>query len=221
MSYIKCGNNIMCWNADISINTFLFGIFAIVFIFLANTYTKYKQDTFKNPLMYLLLLEIASMQLIEFILWRNLKNEKINKLLTSIASYIIISQPLTIILMIQNKKILLPILICYLLFSIIQRLFISKPGITTIKNGHLSWGWININDKITVFMLLSFYMLSSYFVNYVLFLFTIITLFISLFFYFKDNTFGSMWCWSFNIFLLYCIIDILIIKPFKEYNGIC
>ena len=221
MSYIKCGNNIMCWNADISINTFLFGIFAIVFIFLANTYTKYKQDTFKNPLMYLLLLEIASMQLIEFILWRNLKNEKINKLLTSIASYIIISQPLTIILMIQNKKILLPILICYLLFSIIQRLFISKPAITTIKNGHLSWGWININDKITVFMLLSFYMLSSYFVNYVLFLFTIITLFISLFFYFKDNTFGSMWCWSFNIFLLYCIIDILIIKPFKEYNGIC
>ena len=211
----------MCWNADISINTFLFGICAIIFIFLANTYTKYKQDTFKNPLIYLLLLEVATMQLIEFFLWRNLKNEKINKILTSIASYVVVFQPLTIMLMIPNKNILLPFLLSYLVFSIIQRMFISKPALTTIKNGHLSWGWINIKDKISIFIFLSFYMLSAYFVNHLLFLFTIVTLLISLFFYFKDNTFGSMWCWSFNIFLLYCIIDILIIKPFKEYNRIC
>jgi hypothetical protein len=211
----------MCWNADISINTFLFGIFAIVFIFLANTYTKYKQDTFKNPLIYLLLLEIAIMQLIEFFLWKNLKNEKINKLLTSFASYVVTCQPLTIILMISNKYILIPILLCYLLFLFIQRMFLYNPVLTTIKNGHLSWGWINIKDKISIFIFLSFYIFSSYFVNHLLFLFTLITLLISLFFYFKDNTFGSMWCWSFNIFFLYCIIDILIIKPFKEYNNVC
>ena len=221
MSYIKCVDSIMCWNADISINTFLFGIFAIVFIFLANTYTKYKQDTFKNLLIYLLLLQVASIQLIEFFLWKNLKNEKINKLLTSIASYVVIFQPLTIMLMIPNKNILLPILLCYLFFLMKQRMFIYKPASTSIKNGHLSWGWINIKDKISIFVFLSFYMVSAYFVNHLLFLFTIITLLISLFFYFKDNTFGSMWCWSFNIFLLYCIIDILIIKPFKEYNNIC
>ena len=80
----------MCWNADISINTFLFAIFALVFIFLANTYTKYKQETFKNPLVYLLLLEVASIQLIEFFLWKNLKNKKMNEFLTSLALYIII-----------------------------------------------------------------------------------------------------------------------------------
>lgn len=211
----------MCWNADISINTFLFGIFAIVFIFLTNTYTKYKQDTFKNPLMYLLLLQIASIQLIEFFLWRNLKNEKINKILTYIASYVVLSQPLTAILMIPNKNILLPILLSYILFVFIQKMIVTKYISTTIKNGHLSWGWINIKDKITIFIFLSFCMVSSYFADHLLFLFTLITILISLFFYFKDNTFGSMWCWSFNIFLLYCIIDILIIKPFIEYNGIC
>ena len=221
MSYIKCDNSIMCWNADISINTFLFGIFATVFIFLANTYTKYKDHKFKNPLIYLLLLQIATMQLLEFFLWRNLKNEKLNKLFTSIASYVVVCQPLTIMLMITNKSILLPMILCYLVFSIIQRLFIYKAALTTIKNGHLSWGWINIKDKLSIFVFLSFYILSAYFVNQLLFLFTLITLVISLFFYFKDNTFGSMWCWSFNIFLLYCIIDILIIKPFKEYNNVC
>jgi len=211
----------MCWNADISINTFLFGIFATLFIFLANTYTKYKQDLFENPLVYLLLLEIATMQLIEFFLWRNLKNEKLNMLFTSIASYVVGFQPLTIMLMIPNKNILIPMLLCYVVFSLIQRIFIYKPALTTIKNGHLSWGWIKIKDKLSIFTFLSFYMLSAYFVNPLLFLFTIITLLISLIFYFKDNTFGSMWCWSFNIFLLYCIVDILIIKPFKEYNKIC
>lgn len=221
MSYIKCDDSIMCWNADIYINTFLFGIFATLFIFLANTYTKYNQELFKNPLVYLLLLQIATMQLLEFFLWRNLKNEKLNKLFTSIASYVVVCQPLTIMLMITNKSILLPMILCYLVFSIIQRMFIYKPALTTIKNGHLSWGWINIKDKISIFTFLSFYILSAYFVNHLLFLFTLITLLISLFFYFKDNTFGSMWCWSFNIFLLYCIIDILIIKPFKEYNNVC
>ena len=35
----------------------------------------------------------------------------------------------------------------------------------------------------------------------------------------KYNTFGTMWCWSFNLFLLYFIVDILIIQPF-EY-GLC
>ena len=221
MSYIKCDDSIMCWNADISINTFLFGIFATLFIFLANTYTKYKQELFKNPLVYVLLIQIASMQLIEFFLWRNLKNEKLNKLLTRIGSFIVVSQPLTIMLMIPNKNIILPILLCYLLFSIIQRLLTTTSTITSIKNGHLSWGWIDIKDKLSIFVFLSFYILSAYFVNHLLFLFTLITLLISLFFYLKDNTFGSMWCWSFNIFLLYCIIDILIIKPFKEYNNVC
>lgn len=42
----------MCWNADISINTFTFGLFALLFIYIANTYSKYKTKTFENPLVY-------------------------------------------------------------------------------------------------------------------------------------------------------------------------
>jgi len=208
----------MCWNADISINTFLFALFALVFIFLANTYTKYKQETFKNPLVYLLLLEVASIQLIEFFLWKNLKNKKMNEFLTSLALYIIIIEPLTIMLMIPNKIILISIVLCYLLFLLTKYSTSSRSFVTNVKNGHLSWGWINKASPLSIFIYLFFFVFSMYLINnFLLFLFSIFTLIITLFFYFKDNTFGSMWCWSTNLFLLYFIIDI-IIKPFNEYR---
>jgi hypothetical protein len=52
----------MCWNQDISLNTFLFACSALIFIYLASTYTKYKSDTFKNPLVYLFLFEVAEFE---------------------------------------------------------------------------------------------------------------------------------------------------------------
>ena len=36
----------MCWNEDISLNTFLFGSFSLLFIFLSNTWSKYKLKEF-------------------------------------------------------------------------------------------------------------------------------------------------------------------------------
>ena len=57
----------MCWNADISLNTFIFGLFSMIFIFITNTYTKYKTHTFNNPLMYLFLGVVISIQLLEFL----------------------------------------------------------------------------------------------------------------------------------------------------------
>jgi hypothetical protein len=51
--------------------------------------------------------------------------------------------------------------------------------------------------------------------------FMISTLFLSLFFYWKYNTFGTMWCWGINLFLLYFVIDILLIQPYYEYNSLC
>ena len=38
----------MCWNPDISINTFLLGALTLVFVYYTNTYTKYKTPTFDN-----------------------------------------------------------------------------------------------------------------------------------------------------------------------------
>ena len=93
----------MCWNADISINTFVFACFALLFILFSNTFTKYKSTMFENPLYYLLFFEIASVQLIEFFLWRNLKNKYLNQKLSSFILLLIVLHQLTLILIVPNK----------------------------------------------------------------------------------------------------------------------
>lgn len=219
----------MCWNQDISINTFLFACLALLFIFLTNTFTKYKTKTFDNPLVYLFLLEVAAIQLTEFFLWRNLKNKSVNELFSKITSFIIFVQPITLILMIPNITIKCAILFIYLFFVIayygyrgIYNPIIFHTSIGT--NGHLSWEWMNFKgyEKIFLFIDLLFYIIPALLINnFFIALFLIISSIISLFFYFRYNTFGTMWCWCFNLFLLYFIIDILIIKPFYEYNSLC
>jgi hypothetical protein len=219
----------MCWNQDISINTFLFACLALLFIFFTNTFTKYKTKTFDNRLVYLFFLEVAAMQLIEFFLWRNLKNKSLNKLFSQIASVVVFIQPLTLMLMIPNIIIKFVIILLYLIFVIAYYVYrgIYNPIIfhTSIgTNGHLSWEWMNYKgyENMFSFIYLLFFVTSLLFIkNTLLSLFVLISLIISLFFYYKYNTFATMWCWSFNLFLLYFIIDILIIKPFYEYNGLC
>ena len=219
----------MCWNEDISINTFIFACLALLFIFFTNTFTKYKTKTFDNHLVYLFFLEVAAMQLIEFFLWRNLKNKSLNKLFSQIASVVVFIQPLTLMLMIPNIIIKFVIILLYLIFVIAYYVYrgIYNPIIfhTSIgTNGHLSWEWMNYKgyENIFSFIYLLFFVTSLLFIkNTLLCLFVLISLIISLFLYYKYNTFSSMWCWYVNLFLLYFIIDILIIKPFYEYNGLC
>ena len=219
----------MCWNQDISINTFLFACLALSFIFFTNTFTKYKTKTFDNPLVYLFLLEGVIMQLIEFFLWRNLKNKSMNELLSKIASFFVFIQPITLMLMIPNISIKYTLIFLYFMFYIFYFgyretynpiIFHTSIGI----NGHLSWEWMNYKgyENIFLFIYLLFFVASLLFIkNTLLCLFVLISLIISLFLYYKYNTFSSMWCWYVNLFLLYFIVDILIIKPFYEYNGLC
>jgi len=216
----------MCWNADISLNTFLFGIFALLFIFLANKYSKYKLQSFENPLVYLFLLEVISIQLIEFFLWRNLENKRMNKLLSKIASFITVIQPLT--LKFIMKKYRYTTLLFYIIYLIIFFYkHINNPinfSTSVSKNGHLQWNWMNSMNKLFLFTILLFYIIPLFEIskyNIFLSLFVIVLIIISMVFYYKDGTFSTMWCFYANLFLLYLIIDILIIKPFIEYNGLC
>jgi hypothetical protein len=219
----------MCWNADISINTFVFACFALVFIFFVNTFTKYKLTEFKNPLVYLFFLLVTSMQLIEFFLWKNLKNKSMNTLLSKIASFIVILQPLPLILMIPMLNIRYCVLIIYSIFItgylLYKKLYSPIHFYTYVeKNKHLSYGWANLKGYETIFMFIQplFYVVSLLFINnFILSIFVILFLCLSMIFYFKNNTYGTMWCWMTNFILLYFILKILIIKPFYEYKSLC
>jgi len=219
----------MCWNADISINTFLFSCFVLLFIYFTNTYTKYKTPLFDNPIVYLFILSVISMQLIEYFLWRNLKNKSVNESLSKLSSFLFILQPLFLMLLIPILKIRNTMLVFYLLFMAFYLTYkkIFSPIIfhTSIaKNGHLSWEFVNHKgyEYIFTFIYLLFYISTAFLVNnFLITLFLIPSFILSLFFYFRDGTFGTMWCWITNLFLLYFLVDILIVKPYYDYNGLC
>jgi hypothetical protein len=220
----------MCWNQDISLNTFIFACFSLLFIFLANSYSKYKLKAFDNPLVYLFLFAVASMQLIEFFLWRNLKNDKMNEWFSKIASFIVTIQPATLMLMIQNTTVKYSLLLIYILFFVIyfefKRLYSPIIFHTSIgKTGHLRWEWIDSNGYGNKLLLVVYLLLYSFTLllinNTEIAVIGLLSLFVSLFFYYKDKAVASMWCWLSNIIFLYFIVNILLVKPFYEYNALC
>ncbi len=208
---------------------FLFACLALLFIYIANTYTKYKLRLFENPLMYLFLFEVALMQLIEFFLWRNLKNEYMNKQLSMLAAFIICLQMLTLTLMIQNntyKYLMLIFGFVLFLFYVVYK-YLYNPTVfhTHVgKNGHLVWEWLNQKGWENIFLIIGllFYIIPALLINNTHFaIFLIVSLFVSILMYYKYRTIGSMWCWMANLFLLFFIVNILFIQPFYEYNGLC
>lgn len=219
----------MCWNKDISINTFIFSFLALFFIYYTNTFTRYKTPLFDNPIVYLFIFSVVSMQLIEYYLWRNLKNPFINKILSKLASFLFILQPFFLILIIPVLSTRYMMLFIYSLFMLTylfyKKMYSPINFHTSIsKNGHLLWEFVNLKgyESVFAFLYLLIYISTVFIINNTLItLFLIPSFLISLFFYYRDNTFGTMWCWMSNLFLLFIIINILIVKPYSEYNGLC
>lgn len=227
----------MCWNADISINTFLFGCLSLLFIYFTNTYTKYKSQGFDNPFMYLIIISFVIMQLIEYVLWRNLKNKEINTKLSMIGFGILMIQPITLMLydtyntgnIVRFIQLISVYSIGWISFLLYKYLYHPISFITTVgKNGHLAWNWLNFNIyELIVYIILYFsYIFYSFVylstnINIIYKCLFFITVFISRILYFKTSEFGSIWCWVINSYILLLVINILIIKPFYEYNGLC
>lgn len=132
-------------------------------------------------------------------------------------------------LLIPNSTIKHSLLFVYVFFVLLyfeyKRLYNPIQFHTSVgKNGHLSWEWMNFTGYENIFYVfyLSLYVLALLAINNnILSLFIIISLIISMIANFKYNTFSTIWCWTTNFVLLYFIIDILIIQPYYEYNGLC
>ena len=78
----------MCWNAEVSLNTFIFAFVSLIIVVFLN-----KMDRID----ILISLSISIMQLFEYFTWKNIHNKKIIYYLSLIAGpLIILSQILTI-----------------------------------------------------------------------------------------------------------------------------
>jgi hypothetical protein len=160
------------------------------------------------------------MQFVEYLLWKNINNEKKVQTISTYGQILVILQPIVSLLMVKNAILKWAIIAVYSItaFSIFNS---SKNHFkTTVLNGHLKWNWMPVSYTAYAMwvacLLFSFILNGEY--NYVL-----AALFLFLITYwsnYANGTAGSLWCWSINVFMLYFAVKLLIILPFQSH-GVC
>jgi len=214
----------MCWNADVSLNTFLFSSFILALVIYNNYFTQYKIQELNNIWIYLFLASFIFMQLIEFFIWKNINNKFYNNLFSICATILLIIQPIISIMILSNIKIRNLLLLLYLLLVIPYSIdkFLNKNIHSVIsESGHLRWKFFDTAPIIWFCWLFFFLFSFIYEKKYIGIIFGLITLFITFINYKNDHTMWSMWCWSINSIMIYYAFYLLLILPFIEKMNIC
>jgi hypothetical protein len=201
----------MCWNASVSLNTFAFGVFALLF--------SYFNDDIKIPVA-ISYLSIIIMQLIEYFVWSKTYS---NSLLSQIAFLVIFCQPIFQILSIEKRPELIQyLLLTYFIFVIIVWtgiIYVTNIDFSMIpaENGHLAWKWLNCN--LLIILIWYMFFASRLIIDKIYITFTLLTIFliISIILYKDTQTWGSMWCWICNFTSFYLILSVFY-KDICSYN---
>jgi hypothetical protein len=196
----------MCWNASVSLNTFIFGLVCASIAVIFGNYDK---------AFLLIPLSLSLIQLLEYFAWNNINNKKIINILSYIGLFIIFIQVFLLNYLFTNGKIriiLLTIMFSLLLLFLIIEFKNVKFTMEKGKNDHLIWYWLDV-PIIWIFITIMFYLIPLYFSKYIYgFYFVLISIIISLYFYFKYKTWGTMWCYMSNLIWVYILLNTLIYK---------
>ena len=230
----------MCWNAEVSLNTFLFSGFVLALIIYNNTFTKYKIQELNNVWIYAFFASFIIMQLVEFFIWRNINDKFYNHVFSIIALFVLFIQPICSLMILSNTLLRNMLLTIYLLLTLPYCLYIiithttynnkntidkyRHNGLYSVKSktGHLQWKFM---DSIPMYLWIIwyFFLFFSLFYEKLWFgiLFAILTICIIQYTYHTDKTFGTMWCWVINTMMIYFAGVLLFYLPFCEKNNIC
>lgn len=212
----------MCWNAEVSLNTFLFSTFVLLLIMYNNTYTQYKILDLNNKWVYLLFFLVFLVQLMEFFIWKNIKSPFYNRVFTTLNCIILLCQPIASIMLLTNSQMRNYFLLAYCILAIpfISYRLLTKKIVSIVSDlGHLRWNMLYNNEiklnyiclLIWVFFLSFPLLYSGYFYAYFV---SLLTLLIVIYNYYKDKSIGSMWCWVANSMMIYYAVYLLFYLPF-------
>lgn len=210
----------MCWNKEVSLNTFLFSSFVYLLILYNNKYTFYKIPDFNRFWICVFVGVVILMQLVEYFIWKNIDDVFYNKLFTICAMIILFIQPITTIMNVSDSKIKQFLLLSYLgIMMSFGFINYNKNIYSTIsQNKHLNWNLINYDNKIAKIVQVAwlfFFLFPLFYEGHNIgFLFGILTLLIITYNYIKDNTVESMWCWIVNSIMIYYAGYLLFYLPF-------
>jgi hypothetical protein len=191
----------MCWNAEVSLQTFIFSTTPLVICLY------YNLIGIRDFLVYQ---SFISIQLLEFFLWTFLNNKTWNRNFSILGLILIISQPAFSIYA-SRAKYMPNVLMAYGLFAMYALTIPIHFNTTIAPTKHLSWNWLKFPVHVILIWSL-FFMYSSIYLMYsgtytdtdikiILFLSSIYIF--SFYSYYSSNTFGTMWCWIANAFSFY------------------
>lgn len=210
----------MCYNKDISINTYIIG--------LVSSYLLLTNDKKTLKILGFFFIVVIQMQLVEYFLWSNTKCSSKNITITHIGALLNVIQPIMLYLAIlyynkditnENKKIMNITIIIYILALLLYSLNLFPIGcsiVTEVSKPYLQWGWfykkypnfITIMFPLTLVILMYFGVDKPY--NFYLSLIIMLSFIISFIIYRKQRSFGTLWCW----FAVFIPIGLLIYDNF-------
>jgi hypothetical protein len=197
----------MCWNAEVSLNTFIFAFVSLIIVVFLN-----KIDRID----ILISLSISIMQLFEYFTWKNIHNKKIIYYLSLIAGPLIILSQILLInygFLRGTERIIAFVLIFIVCFMcMIYNYYNNKFDMKVGENGHLIWYWADVPPILLLFMFIFYLYPLSRKENKFSFITASIFLLISLYYYYKYKTWGTMWCYFSNLVWM-----ILIVKSIYLY----
>ena len=217
----------MCFNAAISLNTFMFSAFALALLIYNNKYTQYKIPELDNKWFYLLFFSVIAMQLIEYFLWKNINNAKLNNLFSILGSILIFIQPVFSIQLITDatqKTIFQNIYLLIFTPIYLYTYYTQKIHTTLSANHHLCWNWVPFQEKYYLGAFWCFCLLFPLLINsnhIFLGLLSLLLLIIIFYNYWLDKSFNSLWCLSVNMYSVFVIIQLLFVLPFVGKYNFC
>lgn len=202
----------MCWSAKVSLNTYIVAVFGTAFA-LANG----------APLNVIAWFHLFSMmQLAEYFIWTNLHDRYWNGFFSKFGLLILALEPIASMFLMAPGAKRNYIMAAYIafLFLVLLIYYPWSPYTIQAKNGHLQWMWQGHIHPSVNFIWLTFFLLPLFLSGkYWIAIPGVITVLITLATYWKDQTWGSMWCWIANISWLFVIGFIALNKCIK--GDIC
>lgn len=183
----------MCWNAEVSLRTFIYGaISALICLYLQTI-----------PVSVIIMCSaFTAIQLLEYFAWTYIDNKPVIYYLSVIGTLLILMQQFLMSYFITDKvlqQIMLKVFIIYFIMYCIFVLPRTKFNMKKGENGHLEWEWAQI-PPLVLFAALMLYIVPILLdKNYIGAFFTVATILVSLYFYYKYKTWGTMWCYFSNI----------------------
>ena len=214
----------MCWNQEVSLNTFLFSSFAMLLIMYNNKYTQYKITHINTVWKYLFFWSFIIMQLIECFIWRNINDPFYNKVFSILAALVLIIQPFVSLMMISDNIIRNTLVTTYLAGAIPYSIYkFSTNNINSVvsNKGHLKWNFFK--QPFIIFLIWMFFFSFGLFYEGYFYglLFGMITIFTIGYNFYADKTLGSTWCWTINSIFIYYLCYLLFYLPYFEHKSVC